>query len=321
MKKVVFILSLLVLCFTLSIHAQFSKTINLDVSELSYDTLFGYDLLQLDQGYFTDIPGEPKIPYFKQRFVIPRDADITQFTFDDSTSILLDGTYYIFPAQQPAILDGRPSPPFAFPDSVTYQSNNPYPGNLIELDETGILCGYKVVTLKIYPVQYKPLIQKIRFYTSISFTIDYQLYEVSDLPERITMNQYNSSSGYIKKIVENPEEVEGYGPIAEEIIPDPEGTRFLVLDFLPYLGSDNIQYLIITSDEYKTHFQPLADWKTKKGIPALVVTTSQIATYYPGFDLAEKIFNYLKDVYLNWGADIYVLLGGDTDISTNKTRN
>ena len=58
-----------------------------------------------------------------------------------------------------------------------------------------------------------------------------------------------------------------------------------------------VEYLIITNDDLKESFEELANWKMSKGIPALVVTTSQIEENYPGFDLAEKIYNYLKDVY------------------------
>ena len=56
----------------------------------------------------------------------------------------------------------------------------------------------------------------------------------------------------------------------------------------------------------------------KKGVPTLVVTTQEIEDNYPGCDLAEKIRNYLKDAHYYWGAYLYILLGGDTDIVTGR---
>ena len=78
-----------------------------------------------------------------------------------------------------------------------------------------------------------------------------------------------------------------------------------------------MEYLIITNDELKDSFEGLAESKMSKGIPALVVTTNQIEEYYPGVDLAEKIYNYLKDVYNNWNM-VYVLLGGDVNIIPSR---
>lgn len=60
-----------------------------------------------------------------------------------------------------------------------------------------------------------------------------------------------------------------------------------------------------------TIFQRLANWKTKKGIPAKVRNLNWIISHYPGEDSAAKIRNYLKTL-----ADSntkYVLLGGDVD--------
>ncbi|MEJ2356354.1 MAG: C25 family cysteine peptidase, partial [candidate division WOR-3 bacterium] len=66
--------------------------------------------------------------------------------------------------------------------------------------------------------------------------------------------------------------------------------------------------MIITVDSFKTAFQELADWKTKKGIPAKVVTIDSIYNEYTGADNAEKVRNFIKDVNSSWGT-IWILLG------------
>lgn len=131
------------------------------------------------------------------------------------------------------------------------------------------------------------------------FTINYQITGGDPLIKKMTMHQYDQIVAYLSQTVDNPDDIDSFGPIADELISYYEGTRPLNLFFFPGAGGDVVEYLIITNDELKESFEELANWKMSKGIPALVVTTSQIEEYYPGFDLAEKIYNYLKDVYNN----------------------
>jgi hypothetical protein len=72
--------------------------------------------------------------------------------------------------------------------------------------------------------------------------------------------------------------------------------------------------VIITQDSWVSAFQPLSDWKTQKGIPANIVTTSWIYNSggYSGTNL-EKIQSFIKDAYNSWGT-VYFLLGGDTNV-------
>ncbi|MBL7075670.1 hypothetical protein ISS37_10590, partial [candidate division KSB1 bacterium] len=73
------------------------------------------------------------------------------------------------------------------------------------------------------------------------------------------------------------------------------------------------QYVIITDESLVNAFQPLGDWKRKKGVPDTIVTTLWIYSQYPGTDDQERIRNFIVDAYQNWGT-VWVLLGGDTDV-------
>ncbi len=74
------------------------------------------------------------------------------------------------------------------------------------------------------------------------------------------------------------------------------------------------EYVIITQDSWVSAFQPLAQWKTKKGIPANIVTTTWIYNNggYSGTNV-DKIKAFVQDVNINWGTK-FVLLGGDSTI-------
>jgi len=83
--------------------------------------------------------------------------------------------------------------------------------------------------------------------------------------------------------------------------------------YTPSLDGSPVEYVIITSEELEPRFQDLADWKTKKGVPAVTRTVSWIESSYPGgCDTPERIRMFIEDAYTSWGTT-YVLLGGDTD--------
>ncbi len=72
------------------------------------------------------------------------------------------------------------------------------------------------------------------------------------------------------------------------------------------------KYLIVTAAAYASAMQSIADWKTQKGLPARVALIEDIKQSFAGRDDAEKLHNFLQDVYWNaTGKGLkYVLLGG-----------
>ncbi len=84
--------------------------------------------------------------------------------------------------------------------------------------------------------------------------------------------------------------------------------------FRPTTDGSPVEYVIVTSEAMAGEFQRLADWKTQKGVQAVVRTVEWIDQTYPnGVDRAERIRFFIRDAYQNWST-LYVLLGGDTDV-------
>jgi len=71
------------------------------------------------------------------------------------------------------------------------------------------------------------------------------------------------------------------------------------------------EYLIVTTEELEGAFEPLAEYKTVKGIPAAIVNMSYIADVYSGVDEAQSLRFFLRDIYDD-SPPTYVLLAGDT---------
>ncbi len=75
--------------------------------------------------------------------------------------------------------------------------------------------------------------------------------------------------------------------------------------------------LIITNSQLAAAFQQVADWYTRKGYPAEIVTLDAIYSQYSGVDSQERIRNCIRDYHDNEGVD-YVLLGGDDSIVPDR---
>ncbi len=103
---------------------------------------------------------------------------------------------------------------------------------------------------------------------------------------------------------------EGY----EDVGNGPAGPGPYQPSFRPTADGSAVEYVIVTSTAMAAEFQRLADWKTRKGVQAVVRTVEWIDQTYPnGVDRAERIRFFLRDAYQNWGA-LFALLGGDTDV-------
>jgi hypothetical protein len=82
-------------------------------------------------------------------------------------------------------------------------------------------------------------------------------------------------------------------------------------------GGAEVEYLIITSAALSSSFEPLRQWKSRKGLPAEIVTVEDIESGYPGSDLQEKVRNCIAAYCDSCGTDL-VLLGGDTQIIPDR---
>ena len=76
--------------------------------------------------------------------------------------------------------------------------------------------------------------------------------------------------------------------------------------------NESVDYLIITIESFKPFLEPLAKWKTQKGVTAKIELIGDLITQYSGRNRAEKIKNCIID-YNNKYSTKWVLLAGDND--------
>ncbi|UCB51605.1 MAG: hypothetical protein JSV10_06305, partial [Candidatus Zixiibacteriota bacterium] len=285
--------------------AELSQSARFSPQDLTFSQSAGFEVLYLRGCDITSQVGEPQLPVKQVSVILPPGSRVEEVIITGAEAELLPGEYQVLPVQPPRILSMMQQPiSFIQPEPLVYQQSTEYPGELVEYTGTGFLGGYQLVNVLVYPVQYLPAEKRIKFYSLVEFTIRYSAGRKEPVPIR-----QRSAAG--KQVFQT---------ILKRATMNPDLGR---LDFKPkeikksLVPPGDFEYVIITGTGFVSAFQPLADWKTQKGVPAQIVTTEWIYATYSGYDNAEKVRNFIKDAYQNWGT-VWILLGGDTNIVPDR---
>ncbi|MEO0185860.1 MAG: C25 family cysteine peptidase, partial [candidate division WOR-3 bacterium] len=283
------------------------QTVHFSQSDLALTRVQGYDVVELRGCVaFANNPGEPRLPRLRQSVLIPAGAVPTGIEIVSEEVIELRGNYQIYPYQPdvPLPMPGRVFvPKFVLPKIEVYNSDEPYPLKKCDLTGSGTLAGYRLAHVEINPVQYIPVEGKIRFATRITYRLRYLENQVENTVP--TVDQQKIFGENVRAMVVNPEMVDIFAPKVSG-----KGVSRL-------LPPGDYKYVIISgATSLDTIFQRLANWKTKKGVPTNVVQISWVNSNYSGYDLPEKIRNFIIDARNTWGT-VWVLLGGSADHKTS----
>ena len=273
------------------------ESLTFSKSELKFGKLKGYDQVILPGCDLTAKPGEPQLPVYIANLALPEGREVAGVKVLSTKGEDLPGNYLLYPVQPPRVLSKAGPISFVEPKSSTY-SLALYPQRVVEYRGSGSLSGYRVASFLVYPLQYLPAKKMLRFYSKVDFAV-----QLTPSPQKFSIMRTERAEKLIRRtvgsLVSNPQDVR-----------KSQGAEGKSSTLLP-LGQ--FEYLIITSDSYVPYFQPLANWKLKKGLRDTIVTTSWIYSTYPGYDQQEQIRNFIMDAYQNWGT-VWVLLGGDTNV-------
>jgi hypothetical protein len=267
------------------------------------ETELGYDICIQDFGQLTT-PGIPKLPHKIISIAIPPNTRFNNISYVVTDSIILPGNYDIRIASNITYeikeeATNRIENLYLLNYESIYLTNESFPKNIVDFVRISGYRNYDLVDLEIIPFSYNPLSGYLTYYPNITISIECE--------------KLDSSANYIKKF--NPK----IEMMARSIIYNYEqAQKWYSYSDCFYQGIHD--FVIITIDSLNEAIEPLVKWETEKGRTVKVVTISWIESQYDGYDIAEKIRNFLRDKYPSseWGIEDVLIVGHYDDIPLRK---
>lgn len=242
-----------------------------------------------DFGYLMQ-PGYPKLPSKIFYVGLPDACQVTSINLLHKDSQQLPGLYKI-----------EPAPLLYYKDGVLensgeisiYESIEPYPSTIYSFLGVGSYNNYYYAQFRFTPFTYFPLSKTLFLNKEIILEIEYLTKQKSQNDIIYDRNR----NPYASQVIDN----------FQSIQPFYQGQDSLFL-------SEKFDYIIITTDELESSVIFLKNWREITGYLPKIVNISWIENQYSGIDVQEKIRNFLKDKYLDWGLSHVLIVGSDRTI-------
>jgi hypothetical protein len=271
-------------------------------ADLIVRQLRGFDLIELPEGGLSGDAGAPWLACMQFRIALPEGFAARQVSLVSRASVRLPGTFELCPAQRPLPVSTRDAEAhWVDPDPDAYAAGNVYPGEPVRLLGMTDLAGQGMAVVEICPLTYDPSEGAVILHTRLELVVTCAPgYTCGDAPPlHLSAERRGQIESQLREWVVNPE----HARIGALGLQPPHGVG---------LPAGDYDYVIVTPQSWVPSFEVLADWKTRKGVPATVVTTEWIYNEggYTGSD-DSKIRSFVADAYGTWGTT-YILIGGDS---------
>ncbi len=300
--------NLIFIFFFLGLSLIQAKTIVIthDSGKIAFSKIDSFDHIEytgiLNGAPLANKPGAPDLPVYIYRLTLEEGQTIQSFSIVNLQQEELSGLFNIDPLQR--LWSQETKQTTVHPDPVIYNQVKPYPQAVVKFLGVQHFNGKPIAHFAIYPFQYVPAQKKILF--NKYFEIEYN---TKDAVHPNVKPYFQADQSSVSGLVNQQT---GNHLFAQKQFPLPEPTDAIDPELLSSGLID--RYVIITTDKLKEAFEPLAEWKTKRGVPTVIRTIEWILAHFSnGVDDAERMRNFIRWSYQKRGTR-YVLLGGDTEI-------
>ncbi|MFH2002706.1 MAG: C25 family cysteine peptidase, partial [Planctomycetota bacterium] len=251
--------------------------------------------------------GKPFLPSKIFSIAIPPGAVVTDLTFHAEKETFLSGEYTMAPVPLPRVL-GEENPALYQRDLAQYEANHdavysssePYPAAMGEFVSQAFYRRYNVAEVRVSPFTWLPHTKRLIFRPEIEVCVHYAFPQGKNSTHAV--NDYMTRTEQrAQKHIMNYGQAQAWYPKAS-------------------FRTGLHDYVIITLNSLTAAVEPLVLWETGKGRTVEVVTTDWIDTHYSGYDLAEKMRNFLRDKYPSgeWGIEDLCLVGHYDDVPMRR---
>jgi hypothetical protein len=253
------------------------------------------------------VAGKPNLPSKIFAVAIPPGVKFNDVSFETPEGIYLPGTYELSPNPLPRVIGQedlqvyeREKREYENNYNSVYRSNAPYPESIVEFVRTAGYRKYNLVDVRITPFTYYPSSGKLIYYPEVTIHVEYS-YPDDFSSDSIIVDNLISTEQTAEKIILNYYQAKTW--YQEDTI-----------------GGGTYDYVIVTLDSLTSSVTQLVNWEESKGRTVKVVNTTWINSNYNGWDLAEKIRNFLREKYPmeEWGILDVCLIGHYDDVPMRR---
>ncbi len=248
------------------------------------------EVVSQEASYF--YPGtecQPALPARNISVLVPNGAELVSFTFNSEEEVIYRDIA-IGTAPVPVPTMNHTADPL-----IEREFTGNYPDHPVEYSSTLVQRGFTCFSFTVNPFRYDGTTRELSLVRSLVLDVEYRINRsgiTAVQPEQAVVSRLLSS-------VENPEDLEKYYNLEEH------GTTKST--------TDRIDYLVITTADLGPGFEPLLQWKKRKGLITKLVTIEEIAETYTDLTLQHKVKRCLLEYYTDHGLK-WALLGGDHDL-------
>lgn len=258
----------------------------------------GFTHVELDGYLPAGRPGEPALPVRAIKLLLPPGHRVEAVSIRPAEEMALPGSHVVAPRQRPWPLSWG-TPPHTGPDRVVYGSDTVQPEHLAEAQAPQRLRGFNLLPVLIRPVSYRPRSGKLGYTPSLTVVVNTAPGRARTPQQAARYRGLAADFERVRREVVNPRMLDRY-PVSAG------STR------------QNHRYVVVTTQAMAScsganTLQTLLADKESRGISTHLETMESIRTSYGGTDDAEKVRNFIKDMYENHGTE-FVLLAGDADL-------
>lgn len=249
-----------------------------------------YKIEALDPGFiFPNDPGLPALPMKRIRVLVPPGSELVDFRVKYEEVVVKSGK------QLSAVPSVALTRPMEIQDIMDFDSPDHYPESPVQYGQLMIQRGFTWIGFVVSPFSYHAKSKELKLHTNLVLEVEYKVNEES----RPELRQFSELEEAILGSVENPDDLERDYPASG------------ISGFKS--SSEQIDYLVLTSEALKEGFEPLLEWKARKGLKVDLITMEEIEEAYDGPSTQLKLKQCLKDYYIRHNLR-WALLGGDVEV-------